>query len=62
MESEVCSNVPDHAFVHGSPAVIKHWLSETGRKLKFNEKGIAYCPKSEKTYLLKNDVVTEVVK
>ncbi|MCB9211475.1 MAG: N-acetyltransferase [Ignavibacteriales bacterium] len=55
-------DIPDYAIVEGDPAEIKGWISEAGRKLKFNENGIAYCPKAEKRYKLKNNLVSADVK
>ena len=55
----VTKDIPDFALVVGNPARIKGWLSEAGKKLEFDEKGIAYCEKSGKTYKLENGRVTE---
>ena len=53
----VTKDVPDFALVVGNPARIKGWYSEAGKKLMFNEEGIAYCEKSGKKYKLKNNTV-----
>ena len=53
-------NVQDYALVVGNPARIKGWYSEAGKKLMFNEEGIAYCEKSGKKYKLKNNTVIEL--
>ena len=34
------------------------WVSEAGKKLKFDAEGKAFCEKSGKNYLLKDGVVT----
>ena len=56
----VTKDVPDFALVVGNPARIVGWISEAGKKLKFDEKGIASCEKSGKKYKLKNGKVTEL--
>ncbi len=56
----VTRDVPDFALVIGNPARIKGWYSEAGIKLKFDEKNIAFCSKSNKKYELKNNIVIEV--
>jgi len=56
----VTKDVPDFALVVGNPARIKGWYSEAGKKLIFNEEGIAYCEKSGKKYKLKNNTVIEL--
>ncbi|MFC2136283.1 acyltransferase, partial [Bacteroidota bacterium] len=58
--SVVTKDVPDFALVVGSPARIKGWMSEAGKKLEFDENGIAHCEKSGKSYKLNNNFVIEV--
>ncbi len=58
----VTKDVPDFALVVGSPAKIIGWVSEAGKKLIFDKDGIAFCEKSNKKYLLKDNLVTEVSK
>jgi UDP-2-acetamido-3-amino-2,3-dideoxy-glucuronate N-acetyltransferase len=48
----VTKDVPDFALVVGNPARIVGWASEAGKKLKFDENGVAYCEKSKKKYKL----------
>lgn len=60
--SVVTKDVPDFALVVGNPAKIKGWFSEAGKKLEFDESGIAKCEKSEKTYKLGNGFVKEIEK
>lgn len=58
--SVVTKNIPDFALVVGNPAKIIGWMSEAGKRLKFDKDGYAYCDKAKKRYLLKNNIVTEV--
>ncbi|MBK7107151.1 MAG: N-acetyltransferase [Ignavibacteriae bacterium] len=58
--SVVTKDVPDFALVVGNPARIVGWYSEAGKKLKFDENGIAFCEKSSKTYKFENGVVKEI--
>ncbi len=56
----VTKDIPDFALVVGNPARIVGWVSEAGRKLKFDDKGFAFCEKSQKRYKLENGKVKEV--
>lgn len=56
----VTKNIPDYALVVGNPAKIIGWISEAGKKLIFDKKGIAHCKKSKKSYKFKNNFVTEI--
>ncbi len=56
----VTRDVPDFALVVGNPARIVGWMSEAGRKLKFDKNGIAHCDKSGKSYKLENGKVIEL--
>lgn len=58
--SVVTKDIPDFALVVGNPARIKGWYSEAGKKLVFNESGIAFCEKSNKNYKLENNKVIEL--
>ncbi len=58
--SVVTKDVPDYALVVGIPAKIIGWVSEAGRRLEFDKNGIAHCSKSNKTYKLENNKVTEI--
>jgi len=58
----VTKDVPDYALVIGSPAKIIGWVSEAGKKLNFDKDGFAFCDKSNKKYLFKDNRVTEVSK
>ncbi|MBN2572207.1 MAG: N-acetyltransferase [Ignavibacteriales bacterium] len=42
----VTKDIPDFALVAGVPARIVGWVSEAGKKLKFDKGGIAFCEKS----------------
>ncbi|GIK22966.1 MAG: N-acetyltransferase [Ignavibacteriota bacterium] len=58
--SVVTKDVPDYALVIGNPGRVVGWVSEAGKKLRFDEKGKAFCEKSEKTYTLTdNGVVSD---
>jgi len=56
----VTKDVPDYALVIGSPAKIIGWVSEAGKRLNFDKDGFAFCEKSNKKYLLKDEKVMEV--
>lgn len=56
----VTKDIPDYALVVGNPARVVGWVSEAGKKLKFDEKGIAFCDKSNKKYKLENNHVREI--
>ncbi|HCY77290.1 MAG TPA: N-acetyltransferase [Ignavibacteriales bacterium] len=53
----VTKDVPDYALVVGNPGRVVGWVSEAGKKLKFDAEGKAFCEKSGKNYLLKDNVV-----
>lgn len=54
----VTKDVPDYALVIGTPGRVVGWVSEAGKKLKFDSDGKAHCDKSGKNYLLMDGVVT----
>jgi UDP-2-acetamido-3-amino-2,3-dideoxy-glucuronate N-acetyltransferase len=56
----VTKDVPDFALVMGNPARVKGWYSEAGKKLIFDENGMAFCEKSGVKYKLENGLVHEV--
>lgn len=56
----VTKDVPDYALVVGNPAKVVGWVSEAGRKLNFDNEGIAFCEKSNKKYKLENNKVYEI--
>lgn len=56
----VTKDVPDYALVVGNPARIVGWVSEAGKKLKFDENGVAYCEKSGKKYKFSSNKVIEI--
>ena len=56
----VTKDVPDFALVVGNPARIKGWYSEAGKKLLFDEEGLAFCEKSGKKYKLEDNKVSEL--
>jgi UDP-2-acetamido-3-amino-2,3-dideoxy-glucuronate N-acetyltransferase len=57
----VTKDVPDYALVVGNPARIVGWVSEAGKKLIFDENGIAFCQKSGKRYKFQNGKVFEIL-
>jgi UDP-2-acetamido-3-amino-2,3-dideoxy-glucuronate N-acetyltransferase len=59
--SVVTRDVPDYALVVGVPGKIIGWMSEAGKRLKFDQDGIAFCGKSKKKYKILNENVTEVL-
>ncbi|MDY0083496.1 MAG: acyltransferase [Ignavibacteriaceae bacterium] len=50
--SVVTKDVPDYALVVGNPGRVVGWVSEAGKRLKFDDDGKAFCEKSGKTYSL----------
>jgi len=58
--SVVTKDVPDYALVIGTPGRVVGWVSEAGKRLKFDENGIAVCEKSGKKYHFKDSTVVEI--
>lgn len=58
--SVVTKDVPDFALVVGVPAKITGWVSEAGKKLSFDNDGIAYCEKSGMKYRIKEHKILEI--
>jgi UDP-2-acetamido-3-amino-2,3-dideoxy-glucuronate N-acetyltransferase len=56
----VTKDVRPYALVVGNPAKQTGWVSEYGRRLHFNEKGIAVCPESHIRYQLANEEVRKI--
>ena len=56
----VTKDVPDYALVVGTPGRIIGWVSEAGKRLKFDESGNAFCEKSGKKYQFKDNLVAEI--
>lgn len=56
----VTKDIPDFALVVGSPAKIIGWVSEAGKRLHFDENGLAFCEKSGKRYKFENNKVCEI--
>lgn len=50
----VTKTVPPYALVVGNPARHIGWMSEHGRRLRFDENGQATCPESGEQYLLRD--------
>lgn len=59
--SVVTKDVPDYALVVGNPAKIIGWMSEAGQRLNFNDNGVAFCKKADKTYILKDNKVRSIL-
>ena len=57
--SVVTKDVPDYALVIGIPTKIVGWVSEAGKRLNFDENGIAVCEKSKKKYKFEKGNVFE---
>jgi UDP-2-acetamido-3-amino-2,3-dideoxy-glucuronate N-acetyltransferase len=55
----VTKDVPDYALIIGNPGRVAGWVSEAGKKLKFDKDNTAYCEKSGKKYKLENNCVKE---
>jgi len=53
----VTKDIKPYALVVGNPARQIGWISEYGHRLEFNNQGIATCPESNETYILKNQEV-----
>lgn len=56
----VTKDIPDFALVVGNPGKITGWVSEAGKKLVFDEDGIAFCEKANKKYKLEDGWVIEI--
>lgn len=56
----VTKDIPDYALVVGNPSRQIGWVSEAGEKLIFDKDGFAFCVKSKKKYVLKNNLVEEI--
>jgi UDP-2-acetamido-3-amino-2,3-dideoxy-glucuronate N-acetyltransferase len=54
----VTKNVPDYALFAGVPAQQIGWMSESGQRLFFDEKGIAECSETNQSYQLINNQCT----
>lgn len=57
----VIKDVHDYELIVGNPGRVIGWVSEAGVKLSFDENGIAVCKKTNKKYLLTNNLVTEII-
>jgi UDP-2-acetamido-3-amino-2,3-dideoxy-glucuronate N-acetyltransferase len=55
----VTKDIPDFALVVGNPGKIVDWVSEAGRRLVFDNNGVAFCDKSNKSYKMENGIVVE---
>jgi UDP-2-acetamido-3-amino-2,3-dideoxy-glucuronate N-acetyltransferase len=53
----VTKDVPDYALVVGAPARIVGWVSEAGERLRFDDDGLAECPRTGQRYRKQGDTV-----
>lgn len=58
--SVVTKNIKPYALVVGNPASQIGWMSEYGHRLNFDNEGIAICPESDESYVLKNNEVSKL--
>jgi UDP-2-acetamido-3-amino-2,3-dideoxy-glucuronate N-acetyltransferase len=58
----VTKDVPDYALVIGNPARIGGWVSEAGKRLEFDNDGMAFCEISGLFYKLEKGHVVQVNK
>jgi len=58
----ITKDVKPYALMVGNPARQLGWMSEYGHRLEFSAEGVANCPESGDTYVLKNDFVTKVIR
>lgn len=56
----ITKEVPAYALVYGNPSCQHGWVSEYGRKLKFDSDGRATCPESGEHYVLLNNEVRKI--
>jgi len=56
----VTRDVKPYSLVIGSPAKQVGWMSEYGHKLEFNHEGLAQCPESGESYILKDGQVSKI--
>jgi UDP-2-acetamido-3-amino-2,3-dideoxy-glucuronate N-acetyltransferase len=56
----VTKTVPPYALIIGNPARQIGWVSEYGHRLHFNDEGLATCPETGETYILKNNKVSKL--
>lgn len=56
----VTCDVPDFALVVGNPAQQIGWMSRRGKRLHFDDEGIAECPISDERYELAEGIVSQI--
>lgn len=56
----VTKDVPDYALVVGAPAKAIGWVSPAGKRLHFDDEGLAICEITGKSYKFKNGTVKEI--
>ena len=58
--SVITKDIPDYAIMVGNPSRNIGWMSEFGKRLVFNDKGIAICDKTGSCYKLNNNLVNKI--
>ena len=58
--SVLARDVPGFALIVGTPANTIGWVSEAGKRLYFDKKGVAFCDKSNKKNTFDNEKVVEI--
>ena len=56
----VTRSVPPHAVVIGNPSKIAGWVSKTGARLYFDQRGIATCPDTKTRWRLYNGRIVSI--
>jgi UDP-2-acetamido-3-amino-2,3-dideoxy-glucuronate N-acetyltransferase len=56
----ITKSVLAYSIMTGNPARQSGWISEAGIRLDFNNQGLAECPRTKRTYKLKNGMVDPV--
>lgn len=58
----VTRDVKPYALVIGNPAKQTGWMSEYGHRLNFDETGSAVCPESGEKYVIKDGVISKIIR
>lgn len=53
----ITKEVKAYALVVGNPARQIGWVSQAGHRLEFNKDGMAVCPETKESYILKEGIV-----
>jgi UDP-2-acetamido-3-amino-2,3-dideoxy-glucuronate N-acetyltransferase len=57
----ITRDVPPYALLVGNPARQIGWMSESGHRLRFDERGTATCPETGETYALRDGKVEKII-